>query len=99
MPSSELWTLLPSSHRAKFLKALEDPTSELAQQLLASEELEKYRKDPWWDTSSASLSVNADDITKPGMMHIPKALVKPSLTGPPLVYNVCAIWYVAFIPL
>ena len=47
-----MWSHLTPTERDKFLKALNDPSSELAQQLLTSEELETQIVDPWWDQPS-----------------------------------------------
>lgn len=86
------------------MRALEDPNSELAQQLLASEELERERVNPWWETSTASGSEDSsggeigreDGARSPPIMAIPTPLVKQSannaLSGPLLLYNICAVW-------
>lgn len=92
--SDTLWSMLTSEERAKFLSTVDDPTSELAQQLLASEELEKERRRPWWTDAT----VDGDDPlpgngeAKPALMKVPSSMVKPISNGPSLVYNVCAIW-------
>lgn len=80
------------------MKIMEDPASGLAQQLLASEEFEKERREPWWEAPS----VESDDVelshlrqrfgAKPDPMLIPAAMVKPIPSGRPLHYNLCAIW-------
>lgn len=88
------------------MRALGDPSSELAQQLLASEELEKVRVEPWWE-APASTEEDQDTATsgrmpkkrygaRPTMMRVPPSLVEVSATrgGPPLLYNICAVWYV-----
>ena len=40
---------LAHRRRERFTKALQDPNSELAQQLLSGEEIEKVRIEPWWE--------------------------------------------------
>ncbi|KAH9479524.1 hypothetical protein JR316_0008118 [Psilocybe cubensis] len=92
-----LWSMLTEKERVRFMKAFDDPASELAQQLLASEQLEKEIKGPWWDAPE----VREDDNdqkgttrrygTRPSMMDIPASMVKAVPTGHPLVFNVCAI--------
>ncbi|KAJ7057137.1 hypothetical protein C8F01DRAFT_1211213 [Mycena amicta] len=46
--SDQLWSLLKPEERERFLKAMEDPSNELATQLLASEDLERDKLEPWW---------------------------------------------------
>jgi len=92
------------------MKAFEDPTSELAQQLLASELLEKEIQEPWWEGTDAEVDAdvhvdgNGDRRShnsrsrrygaRPKMMEIPSSMTSPIPAGHPLVYNMCAIWYV-----
>jgi hypothetical protein len=90
--------------RGRFVGALQDPKSDLAQQLLASEELEKHRRAPWWE---APVAVDGDidpqfsslqrHGSKPNIIKVPLTLVKPWSNGPNLTYNVCAIWWVPHI--
>ncbi|KDR80603.1 hypothetical protein GALMADRAFT_222197 [Galerina marginata CBS 339.88] len=91
-----LWSMLTPEERKKFTKAFDDPTSELAQQLLSSEQLEKEIQEPWWEAPTVDDSETIDDIvrrhgTRPDLMSIPTSMVKPIPTGHPLVYNMCAI--------
>ncbi|GBE86234.1 hypothetical protein BKA93DRAFT_816514 [Sparassis latifolia] len=88
--SEELWAKLTPAERDKFLRALGDPSSELAQQLLASEELEKARVEPWWE-AQPSVAEDADAVVegralpenatrkrfgaRPEMMDVPLAMV------------------------
>ncbi|KAK0501476.1 hypothetical protein EDD18DRAFT_1347557 [Armillaria luteobubalina] len=44
--TDELWSRLTPAERTKFLNAVADPSSELAQSLLASEE---FDSSPWWE--------------------------------------------------
>jgi len=90
-----LWGMLTSTERSKFITALNNPTGELAQQLLASEALKKEIQDPWWEAPRSSRQINLSPRhdTKPRMMEVPVSLIKPNSTGHPLMYNVCAILY------
>lgn len=76
------------------MEMLRDPNSELAQQLLSSEELEKSRRKPWWEESDIEDEEDTNHLskTRPEVILIPSSMVKPVPTSPPLVYNVCAIW-------
>ncbi|OCH87816.1 hypothetical protein OBBRIDRAFT_813960 [Obba rivulosa] len=99
----ELWAKLTPAERDKFMRALNDPSGELAQRLLSSEELEKVRIEPWWEAPSspeedtgnaASTLVSRKKHGKrPAMMRVPKSLVDASATreGPSLLYNICAV--------
>jgi hypothetical protein len=93
--SDDLWLTLTQEERSRFLKALDDPSSELAQQLLASEELERTKQYPWWDAPVVSDDAPASQFKrygmKPEVISIPSNAVKP-LSGPSLVYNLCAVW-------
>lgn len=44
----QLWAVLTPSERTKFLTAVRDPSSELAQQLLARQALAEEPLEPWW---------------------------------------------------
>jgi hypothetical protein len=81
------------------MKALEDPTSELAQLLLASEELENHRCEPWWEApvtvdpgTDAKSDLRRRHGPRPDALRVPSILVKPWPNGPTLIYNICAIW-------
>ncbi|KAI0333905.1 hypothetical protein GY45DRAFT_1319144 [Cubamyces sp. BRFM 1775] len=99
----ELWKVLTPAERERFLRALNDPDSELAQQLLASEELEREQVEPWWEASADDIATSAPVSTeakrrhggRPPIMPIPEPLVKQSstntLSGPLLSYNICAV--------
>ncbi|TFK39930.1 hypothetical protein BDQ12DRAFT_590462, partial [Crucibulum laeve] len=99
-----LWEMLTPEERKKFMKALDDPNSELAQQLLSSEQLEKEIQEPWWEASGVidndeevGDSIKSSHHTprrcgkKPEMICVPASMVKPIPHGPPLVFNACAI--------
>jgi len=102
--------MLTPEERSKFMKLFNNPTSELAQQLLSSEQLETNIKEPWW---KASVAEEYEDDTspqscdqppprrsgpRPNIMKIPVSMVKPIPSGHPLVYNMCAIWSVLLLP-
>jgi hypothetical protein len=92
-----LWAMLTSAERSKFITVFNNPTGELAQQLLASESLEKEIQDPWWEAKDDSQI--KDDFSeprhksKPRIMEVPLSMVNPNPTGHPLVYNICGILY------
>ncbi|KAK7019915.1 hypothetical protein R3P38DRAFT_2971182 [Favolaschia claudopus] len=86
----QLWTLLTADEREKFLKAMEDPSSELALQLLASEELSVEKQEPWWSAAFSGMS-SAQHGALPDPIKIPTTLASPSRPGPPLIYNSCAV--------
>ncbi|KAI0832073.1 hypothetical protein BC628DRAFT_1453207 [Trametes gibbosa] len=101
----ELWDALTPAQREKFLHALDDPHSELAQKLLSSAELERDTVVPWWETptqpDSDDLPRPSDQPTdrrhglRPSIMPIPAPLAKQSsataLNSPFLLYNLCAL--------
>ncbi|KAJ8462456.1 hypothetical protein ONZ45_g17926 [Pleurotus djamor] len=84
VPEDDLWSMLSPAQQQKFIRALQDPSSELTQQLLFSERLEKDIQTPWW---------NAEEGTKntPSAMTVPSGMVNPQLQGPPLIYNLAAL--------
>lgn len=94
--SEALWELLKPEERSRFLKALNDPKSELAQSLLTAQ-----HRSAWWDdarrtTPSYWLSEAQDDGEMPKSLQIPAALLSASLnsTHPLPVWNLVAILYV-----
>jgi hypothetical protein len=74
------------------MEVLRDPSSELAQQLLSSEELEKSRRKPWWEESEIEDDEEDRNHLWPEVILVPSSMVKSVPTSPSLVYNVCAIW-------
>ena len=90
-----LWSILTPEERNKFLKALDNPSSGLGQQLLASEELERDLVKPWWEERV----VGGDPLpatskrfgSRPEFMNVPSSMVQPHPSGPLLIYNICAI--------
>ena len=95
-----MWEMLTPAERRKFVKALENPSSELAQTLLASKQLEVEIEQPWWingveDFDREHLSQEAKEIERrPTPIRVPQSMVKPVPPGHPLVFNLLAIWCV-----
>ncbi|KAF5383717.1 hypothetical protein D9615_003582 [Tricholomella constricta] len=92
--AADLWSKLKPAEQEQFLKLMEDPASGLAQQLLASEELENERREPWWDAplvETQEISPARRYGTKPDVINVPAAMVQPISKGPPLCYNMCAL--------
>ncbi|KAG6890083.1 hypothetical protein C0995_012032 [Termitomyces sp. Mi166 len=91
--TADMWSKLTPAEQAEFLKIMEDPNSDHARQLLASEELENERREPWWDVPA----LQSDDLlsrrygTKPELIPVSASMVKPIPNGPPLYYNICAV--------
>lgn len=100
-----IWSLLSTAQRNKFLQAVRDPSSELAQQLLVGEELSEFHLQPWWEspaiqseesTSAAPRSRAVRYGATPDMMPIPEQLLAsaqssmPSLSNVTLLYNILA---------
>jgi hypothetical protein len=78
-----LWAILTPEERKKFTRALEDPSSELAQQLLASKELESERLAPWWEAPTLDDAAQSSPAkrygAKPELMSIPFAVPPTSM--------------------
>ena len=94
-PVADVWSKLTPAEQAEFVRIMEDPNSDHARQLLASEELENERCEPWWDAPTAESDGSRRYGSKPELILIPAVMVKPIPNGPPLHYNICAVWYVA----
>ncbi|KAG5647837.1 hypothetical protein DXG03_007761 [Asterophora parasitica] len=91
--AANVWSKLTPAEREKFLKLMENPSTGLAQQLLASEELENERREPWWDVPSVEQEVLPKHRygTKPEPIRVPADMVKPIGNGPMLFCNMCAL--------
>ncbi|KZT07481.1 uncharacterized protein LAESUDRAFT_724932 [Laetiporus sulphureus 93-53] len=102
----ELWAALTPEERGKFSKALSDPNSELAKQLLTSEELKQELIEPWWESPSdaelneskptaASRNLQKRKYGKlPDIIEVPPSIISTSQSPgkvPLLLYNLCAI--------
>ena len=90
--------------RDKFLKQIRDPTSSSTQELLRKVGTELKLTLPWWEASGApedfsgSLDTTRAYGNRPTMEEIPRALLSRQTGpdgGPPLLYNICAVLYVA----
>ncbi|KAJ3519340.1 hypothetical protein NMY22_g13251 [Coprinellus aureogranulatus] len=84
--SDEIWAMLSPEQREKFLRALQDPNSEIAKELLSSEELRRNIRLPWWEDED-----DHEEEEAPTMMTIPVAMLKPVPNRPLLVYNLAAV--------
>ena len=83
----DLWNLLPEEQQIKFLKTVEDPSSDLTKQLFADGGLLHKPFTPWWRSREDPA------VEVPAMMSIPRAMVERMPNdGPPLLYNICAVW-------
>lgn len=83
----DLWDLLPDDQRVKFIKTMENPSSELTKQLLAEGGLLHEQFTPWWKNDGDP------SAKRPAMMKIPRMMVEGAQKdGPPLYYNICAVW-------
>ncbi|KIJ34956.1 hypothetical protein M422DRAFT_262918 [Sphaerobolus stellatus SS14] len=92
--SNALWALLSPSRREAFLKAMKDPESELAQQLLASEELHRNLHKPWWESPSLdeeTLEQTSEYGKPPKTMAIPENLILVAVKAP-IIYNITALF-------
>ncbi|KAI0337402.1 hypothetical protein BDW22DRAFT_1415935 [Trametopsis cervina] len=94
----QLWDALTPAERQKFLSALNDPSSEVAQSLLASESLSDGIVSPWWEGSSSpppSSQLHKRYGHKPQMLTIPPAVLtaasQQTSTGPSLLFNILAV--------
>lgn len=86
--------MLSPDEQAKFIASLDNPSSELVQKLLASEELEKARREPWWEAEDIALDFSSSAKrfgVRPESIRVPSAMVKSVPTGATLVYNLCAV--------
>lgn len=90
--SHALWAILTLEEREKFTRALDNPSSELAQQLLTSEELESERLEPWWEAPAfEDATPHKRYGVKPEMISISFAIPPMSPTGSRLIYNICVV--------
>lgn len=85
-----LWSLLTAEERSKFLSAMGNPSSDLAQQLLNSEELERDKQRPWWEASGIEDGEGTSSREIEPIL-IPLSMVKPSSDSKTFIYNMCAI--------
>ncbi|KAG6821468.1 hypothetical protein H0H93_010192 [Arthromyces matolae] len=88
--TADIWSKLTPAEQNHFLEVMGDPNSDRAKQLLASEELENERCEPWWEAPPLNTSSRRYG-TRPDIIPVPAAMVNPIPTGPPLYYNVVAV--------
>ncbi|KAF5336161.1 hypothetical protein D9611_006356 [Ephemerocybe angulata] len=89
-----LWSMLTPEEQKKFMIAMRDPSSEIAQQLLSSQELRENLREPWWTRTRVPDDPNiprSDTQEEPTMMTIPESMLKPVPNRPLLVYNLASI--------
>ncbi|RXW23049.1 hypothetical protein EST38_g2810 [Candolleomyces aberdarensis] len=88
-----LWSILTPKEREKFLQAVNDPSSEVAQQLLSSDELRKNLREPWWKVSNLPDDpiLPRHQVEEPSLIDIPDSMLKPVPNRPLLVYNIVSI--------
>jgi hypothetical protein len=101
--ADKIWSVLTPEERARFTRAVQDPSSELAKTLLTSPDLAEDIHAPWWVTLPSTAQANAPvsrPARPPDVIAIPEALLKasasPSHAPPafPLAYNLVAILWV-----
>lgn len=91
MPTDELWELLSPEQRARFMEAVNNPEGEMAKTLLASEEVARDMRPPWWETHAHGEPATSQDTT-PLPVRIPTRMIKPLPEEQvSLVYNYVAI--------
>ncbi|ESK97752.1 zinc finger hit domain-containing protein 2-like [Moniliophthora roreri MCA 2997] len=93
-----LWSRLSEEEKSKFMQAINNPSSELTKRLLSeSEFLSISYPKPWWEAPDVNDDADegVGDVKgygqQPGPLQLPVSMVKASPTGPPLIYNLCAI--------
>ena len=86
-----LWSLLSQAEKDRFMKAVNDPNSELAQKLLSEQEMLKHFTDPWWSGPPPNREELDTRHLPPRTLEIPSALLKPVPNRPLLAYNIAAV--------
>ncbi|KAG7093986.1 hypothetical protein E1B28_007616 [Marasmius oreades] len=85
----DIWGRLTEEEKNRFLKAVDNPESDLRRDLLTHSQEEC---EPWWE---GHLTDDHEEPERrmPEPMEIPSAMVRATSlpTGPPLIYNLCAI--------
>jgi len=97
--ADKIWAALTPEERARFTRAVQDPTSELAKTLLTKLDLADDVPTPWWVAPSSTLQANAPasrPTLPPEVVAIPESLLAaPTSSSPaptfPLAYNLVAI--------
>ncbi|KAL5531392.1 hypothetical protein ACEPAG_4269 [Sanghuangporus baumii] len=100
--ASDIWNALTPEERATFLRKIQDPSTSSVQDLLRNSGNELNIVLPWWEApevppeaSSAPLDNTESYGSRPAMEEIPESLLSRQAgpeTGPPLLYNICAVF-------
>ncbi|KAL0570544.1 hypothetical protein V5O48_011411 [Marasmius crinis-equi] len=85
----DIWDRLTEEERKRFMKAIDNPESDLRKNLFVSED----ECNPWWEGHLKNDGDGSQGVRQPELMKIPTTMVRPMTTptGPPLIYNLCAI--------
>ncbi|KAF9816006.1 hypothetical protein IEO21_04256 [Rhodonia placenta] len=80
----QIWDALTPAEHEKFMKALGDPTSDMAQQLLASDELGNVRTEPWWEApmdleTDVQVAESSTPSNRSSLLQAKKFGTKPKL--------------------
>ncbi|KAH8116508.1 hypothetical protein DFH11DRAFT_1506044 [Phellopilus nigrolimitatus] len=100
--STDLWSLLSPAERDSFLKAVRNPRSASAQELLQAVDVQSDVILPWWEAPEALTNEEpVEDASKskkygkrPVVAQLPVSLLRRPQgpdAGPPLLYNICAV--------
>ncbi|KAI0684010.1 hypothetical protein BC835DRAFT_1392190 [Cytidiella melzeri] len=96
----QMWEVLTPAERQKFLGVLNDPSSEVAQAIMQSEDLEEQIIQPWWeapvgDEKTPSRIPQKRYGHRPQMFDIPPTVLSDTTntasTGPSLLFNIFAV--------
>ncbi|KAI0734332.1 hypothetical protein BC629DRAFT_1628089 [Irpex lacteus] len=96
----QLWEVLTPAECRKFLGALNDSWSDIAQFLLTSEDLEGQIIQPWWDAPPQDEVLQGNTLLKcyghrPQILALPEAVLGAARTastaGPSLLFNIFAV--------
>ncbi|KAK1228466.1 hypothetical protein PQX77_008484 [Marasmius sp. AFHP31] len=84
----DIWERLKEDERKRFIKAIDNPDSDLRRDFVLSEEHCK----PWWEGHLEGESAELQKAAHPTPMRVPLTMVKATSipTGPPLIYNFIA---------
>lgn len=95
--TTTLWNALSAKQKDEFEKAMTNPKSSLAQQLLSSiEDNNENSRTPWWDSDNQP---NDNQHTYPPPLEVPSSLLLDAekvweQPGVSLLYNILALWLV-----
>ncbi|KAL4065990.1 hypothetical protein J3A83DRAFT_4262045 [Scleroderma citrinum] len=93
--SDDLMKCLTTEERDRFFSALRNPASDIAQNLIASTELDQTLQAPWWEFSSVPGDEQRPIVVryghKPPLLEVPPGVIKWNPASPSLLYNICAV--------